>query len=144
MLEIKRLGYYWAPELYKFLVKHKEIALISQRDLFLVPPQGVAIAAVNGREISQLILARIKNVTVTTSAIIGEYGPHSVELFDQLCAICSSSDPIAHEHRMTITKDFDSFEATWFASRLGKMAVGHHLDRTAKLFCGVISYPEIT
>ena len=113
-------------DLYKLLVKNKDaggLQLIQKRDIYLNPPRGAAIACIEHDVIKQVLLCEFKNNVCFTDGIFGEFGSHTVEVLDILCATCSSSDPIVADHSMIIQGlHIDDFKLAWSKSRLGLMA----------------------
>lgn len=143
MLEIIRMGEGWAPTLYKFLVKHKDVGglqLIRKQDIFLNPPLGGAIACVDGHDIKQVLLCEFKEGTCFTRGVMGDFGEYSLDVFDILCAVCSSSDPLITKHRMVIQPNhIDTMKVLWPKTRLGKMSIEERWAGIA--FYATINYP---
>jgi len=143
MLEVVRLDERHGADLYKFFVKHKDVGglqLIHRRDVFLTPPRGAAVACLENKELKQVLLCEIKDDTCFTRGIMGDFGMYTLDVFDILCAICSSSTPLITKHRMVIQPNhIDSFKALWPKTRLGKMSIIE--SWTGIVFRATINYP---
>lgn len=144
MLEVIRMGEGWAPLLYKFLVKHKDVGglqLIQKQDIFLNPPLGGAIACVDGQDIKQVLLCEFKDGTCFTRGVMGDFGEYSLDVFDILCAVCSSSTPLITKHHMVIQPNhIDTMKALWHKTRLGRMCSEERWAGIA--FYATITYPS--
>ena len=144
MLEIIQFDERHGPELYKFLVVHKDVGglqLIRSRDIFLTAPKGAAISCMDDRKIiKQILLCEFKDTTCFTRGVMGDFGMYSLDIFDRLCAICSSSNPLITNHRMVIQPNhIESFKALWPKTRLGKMAIEE--SWSGIVFKAEIEYP---
>jgi hypothetical protein len=85
------------------------------------------------------LLAQVDDVKVKTAGIIGSYGDHTVDVLNQLCAICSSSDPIIFQHEIKVHDV--NFDVVWPKSNLGLMT--EHSEQRGGTFHATIKYPEI-
>lgn len=143
MSDIVRLDERHGAELYKILVKNKDVGgllLIKQRDVFLTAPNGAAIACLDNQELKQVLMCEFKNSSCFTRGLMGEFGAHTLEVLDILCAICSSSDPLITEHRMVIQpSQIEAFKTLWPTTRLGKMAYDENW--IGMVFRAKIKYP---
>lgn len=145
MLEIIHLDERHADDLHKFFIKHKEfggLQLIKDRNIFLTPTWGAAIACVEDRKtIKQVLVCEFKELSCFTKGMIGEFGDYSLNLLDGLCARCSSNTPMITEHKMVIHPAYvDSFKAVWPKTRLSKMALEENWLRN--IFIASIEYPS--
>jgi hypothetical protein len=126
-LKVVHLDTRHSADLYRILVKNKDVGglqLIQKKDIFLNPPFGGAIACVeNDDTIKQVLLCEFKDNVCFTRGIFGDFGPHTLDVLDILCATCSSSDPLVDEHKFVIQPtQIDSFKVLWPKTRLGMMA----------------------
>lgn len=124
-LKVAHLDSRHNADLYKILLKNKDVGglqLIPKRDIFLNPPRGGAIAFIDNDVIKQVLLCEFKDDVCYTRGLFGEFGPHTLDVIDILCATCSSSDPLIEQHQMVIqSTQVDSFKALWPSTRLGMM-----------------------
>jgi hypothetical protein len=144
-LKVVHLDTRHSADLYKILVKNKDVGglhLIQKKDIFLNPPFGGAIACVeNDDTIKQVLLCEFKDNVCFTRGLFGDFGPHTLDVLDILCATCSSRTPIAFEHRIVVQPNhIVKFKEIWDSSRLGKMTTNESL--VGIVFRATINYPR--
>lgn len=146
MLEVFRLDDHWAAELYKFLVANKDsggVSLVGKRDVFLMPPNGLAIACTENKRLKQVLLCEFINNKAYTRGIIGSFGDYTVDVLDGLCAICSSNEPMIVDHEIVIIPKYvEDFKLVWSKSRLGRMTEESSW-KGAFFFKATIKYPSL-
>lgn len=121
---------------YKFLSQDPQrIQAISSRDHHLRDRDGIAIACLSNGEIEQLVLSSVVDdrlpcsagqgrYLMVTKSFYGRFGDHTLDIFDQLCAICSSRTPEIVDHKFLLTDQIRAdFHAAFIRCRLHAFTV---------------------
>lgn len=144
MNEVVLLDERHGADLYHFLIKYKDtggLQLLQKRGIFL-SSQGSAIACLENKVLKQLLLCEFKDGICFTRSLNGDFGEHTIEVLDILCAVCSSRSPIISDHHMVIQPThIEGFKQIWHKTRLGQMASNE--SWSGMIFRAKINYPIV-
>ena len=128
--EVMRLDDRHSAAMYKLIARSHThgaatLNVLAFRDYFLNDRDGVALACLDGDRIEQLFLSGVEDSnTMVTKNMYGTFGEHTLDILDQLCAICASRTPPIVEHAFLISDQTHyGFHEAFKSCRLSKFAV---------------------